>query len=112
MATYNNGACIGASGKPRRSYPDKSSADHAAAYVLLAHKKQVIPYLCDACGSWHVCPAERHTPNHSCRHCDKQSYDSEQSAERRAALREGEAGLWLRVYECPHGDGWHLTSRR
>lgn len=112
MATNNAGACIGANGKPRRSYPDKSSADHGATYALMAYKKVVIPYLCGACGSWHVSPAERHTPNHPCSYCDKQSYESESSAQRRAVLREREAGIWLRVYECPQGDGWHMTSRR
>lgn len=112
MAVQTSGACIGANGKPRKVYFDRLTADRGADHVLVLHKARVVPYLCGACNCWHLTPAERHTPSHECRYCPKQSYESESSAERRAALRHREGGTSLRVYECPHGDGWHLTSKR
>jgi hypothetical protein len=59
----------------------------------------------------------RRTPCHTCPHCTdshgqpKQAYESEDAAERRAEIILEERGVDLRVYECPYGEGWHLTSR-
>ena len=40
----------------------------------------------------------------------KDAYDTPGDAERRADILYREQGLSLRVYECPHGQGWHLTK--
>lgn len=105
-------ACVSRRGKPRRAFPDRPSAEEGARHALAAYGNRMVPYRCDRCGAWHLCPADRHTPSHHCYSCSKQAYDSEEAAERRAHILEQERGTWLRVYVCPHGEGWHLTSRR
>lgn len=102
--------CVGHSGRPRRAYPDLSSAEEGARHALLSYGNQMVPYRCNQCGSWHLCPIDRYTPGHYCYACSKQAYNSEQAAERRARILEQERGTRLRVYECPYGEGWHLTS--
>jgi hypothetical protein len=42
----------------------------------------------------------------------KRSYDSEVQAKQVASVVEMRRAVTLRVYECPHGTGWHLTSQR
>lgn len=112
MYLSNAGACIGANGKPRKCYGDELSADIAAQHVLATHRKTVVSYSCRGCGAWHLTPKERYTPSHFCGQCGKKAYDAEHFAQLRAELREHEGAGPLRVYECPYGDGWHLTSRR
>jgi len=112
MALYSNGGCVSRRGTPLRAFNDRTSASDAASYATERYGRHMVPYRCDRCGSWHLCPADRHTPSHDCFACSKRSYETEEAAERRAAILEGEQGVWLRVYACPYGDGWHLTSRR
>lgn len=102
--------CLNSGGKPRRAYPDYCAAEEGACHALAAYDNRMVPYHCKHCGSWHLCPADRHTPNHYCQSCSKQAYNSEDAAKRRARILEQERGTRLRVYECPHGEGWHLTS--
>mgnify|MGYP005754103013 FL=1 len=103
--------CLNKEGKPRRSYLDRESASEGAHYALETYGNRMVPYHCDRCNWWHLCPAERHTPGHRCHDCGKQAYDSEGAAERRAYILGQEQGTSLRVYQCPYGSGWHLTSR-
>lgn len=112
MALFSSGGCISRGGTPLRAFHDKCSALAAASYATGRYGREMVPYRCDRCSAWHLCPADRHTPSHDCFACPKRSYETEGAAERRAAILEGEQGVWLRVYPCPHGDGWHLTSRR
>lgn len=104
--------CTGRNGKPLRSYPDRSTADDAAKYASSTWGNRMVAYSCGRCARWHLCPADRHTPSHECDSCSKRSYDSEGDAERRAEILRDERCVALRVYACPAGDGWHLTSRR
>ena len=104
--------CVSYRGTPRRAYPNRSSAEEGARLVLSAYGNRMVSYHCDHCGSWHLCPADRHTPSHHCSACSKMAYDSEEAAERRAQILGQERGTWLRVYECRFGEGWHLTSSR
>jgi hypothetical protein len=108
---FNNSICLNARGKPRRAYPNKQSAEEGARHALETYRNPMVPYHCDKCGSWHLCPANRHTPGHHCYDCSKQAYASESAAERRSLILERERGILLRVYECPCGEGWHLTSK-
>ncbi|MFH1466556.1 MAG: hypothetical protein ABIO70_19380 [Pseudomonadota bacterium] len=94
-----------------RAYANLAAAEDAARHALTAHGHPMVPYHCDRCGSWHLCPAERHTPSHTCVSCGKQAYDTEEAAARRAEIQREQRGVSLRVYACPYGDGWHLTSR-
>lgn len=112
MHPIHGSACLGANGKARKCFPNQPSADLGARGVLARHRKMVVPYACRDCGSWHLTPAERYTPNHFCACCNKQAYETEDFARLRAELRENEGSAPLRVYECPYGDGWHMTSRR
>jgi hypothetical protein len=41
----------------------------------------------------------------------KRTYTSEAEAKSTAAFLELKRHVWLRVYTCPHGEGWHLTSQ-
>lgn len=109
---FNDSTCLNAQGKPRRAYPNQQWAEEGARHALETYGNHMVPYHCDRCGSWHLCPANRHTPGHYCHGCSKQAYASEDAAERRALILEREQGTWLRVYECPYGEGWHLTSKR
>jgi len=108
---FKNAICLSAKGKPRRAYPNQQCAEEGARYALVSYGNRMMPYHCGRCCSWHLCPADRHTPGHHCCDCLKQAYASESAAVRRALILEREQGVLLRVYECPHGEGWHLTSK-
>lgn len=111
MFNIHSSICVNSRGKPRRAYPDRSAAEAGAAHVLAAHGNRMVPYRCSRCSAWHLSPAERYTPSFYSSECSKQAYESEHAAVRRAQILEQERGTRLRVYECPHGEGWHLTSR-
>jgi hypothetical protein len=103
--------CVSSRGRPRHAYPDRPSAEDGARHAHSRYDSRMVPYHCDRCGSWHLCPAHRHTPSRECHPCAKQAYLSEDSAMRRAAILAHERGTRLRVYQCPCGEGWHLTSK-
>ncbi|MCB9746564.1 MAG: hypothetical protein H6741_24380 [Alphaproteobacteria bacterium] len=110
MSRTSTRGCISRKGTPLRAYPDQRSGDAAAERATRRFGERMLAYCCQRCRSWHLCPARRQTPSHDCDYCDKRSYETEGGAERRAAIIEAERGKPLRVYECPYGDGWHLTS--
>ena len=111
MLLRSTSGCMSRRDTPLRAFPDRASADEAARYALATYGNRMVPYRCDRCGFWHLCPADRHTPSHECTTCSKRSYETEEGAKRRAAIIEAGQGVCLRVYACPYGDGWHLTSR-
>lgn len=102
--------CVTRRGTPRRAYPNRLAAEEGARHALSAYGNRMVPYWCNRCGSWHLCPADRHTPSHPCCSCSKQAYESEDAAELRANILARERRVFLRVYECPYGEGSHLTS--
>ena len=113
----NRSSCIRrGTRKPLRSYFSRSEAELAAEYVLARFGHDQVPYRCRTCESWHLTPRERHTPSFPCPDCTsgggepKASYETEDAAERRASILRRERGVSLRVYDCPYGNGWHLTS--
>lgn len=105
-------------GKALHAYTDHASAEDGARYATMKWGNPMVPYLCARCRAWHLSPAARQTPSHTCRSCTdasgrpKQSYATEKGAQSRADIQEREKHARLRVYECPNGDGWHLTSTR
>lgn len=101
--------CISRAGKPLSAYSNRTDAEDAAAHAQRSFGRSMVPYRCDRCASWHLCPADRHTPNHECGHCSKRAYHSHRAAEMRASIIAREQHTLLRVYECPVGEGWHLT---
>ena len=102
--------------KTLRRYFSQSEAELAAEYVLSKFGHDQVPYRCKECESWHLAPRERHTPSEPCPDCTssggapKASYRTLDGAVRRAAILRRERGVSLRVYDCPYGNGWHLTS--
>lgn len=108
----SNTVCLTSQGKSRRSYASREWAEESARYTLNTYGKRTVPYHCERCRAWHLCPASRYTPGHHCDSCSKQAYVSERAAELRALILEREQGAILRVYECPEDQGWHLTSKR
>jgi hypothetical protein len=111
MAIYDNSGCLSRRGTPLRAFDDHASASDSAAFASERYGRATVPYRCDRCSRWHLCPRDRHTPSHDCFACSKRSYETEAGAERRAAILEEEQGVRLRIYSCPDGDGWHLTSK-
>jgi hypothetical protein len=107
----NNAICLNFQGKPRRAYLNQQWAEEGSHHAFSTYGKRMVPYHCDQCGSWHLCPANRHTPGHYCHNCSKQAYVSENAAQLRALILEQEKGILLRVYECPYSEGWNLTSK-
>jgi len=105
-------------GEPLKSYQYQSAAQQAADQTKFYHGRVMVPYQCDRCNYWHLCPEDRHTPSETCYHCTssegkpKQLYKSEKAAQKRADCLREERGITLSVYECPHHDGWHLTKSR
>jgi hypothetical protein len=98
-------------------YDTKAEAKAAARHANQTYaNNQLIPYKCKQCGFWHLSPAERQTSSKTCPICRgsdgklKESYASEKDALRRAGHLRQEQGVKLRVYECEHGHGWHLTK--
>ncbi|MDP2505580.1 MULTISPECIES: hypothetical protein [unclassified Oceanobacter] len=103
-------------GNPLVSYLTQEEAVIAAQYALQTYQNAMVPYLCDRCTHWHLCPEERHTPSETCNYCTssdgkpKQLYATYEGAKKRAECLWHEKGQRLYVYECPHQHGWHLTK--
>lgn len=112
MTEVKTNVCVSRHGKPLRCYPNLSAAEQGASFALAKYQNHMTPYQCKDCGAWHLAPVARHTPSRHCYSCGKEAYETEVGAERRARIIEREQHVWLRVYECPIWDGWHLTSRR
>ena len=108
--------CVGkATGKPLTEFDSESEAREGAAHARERFGRELLPYTCDACGLWHLSPAERQTPSRKCAQCTgtdgqlKDTYRNEAEAQRRADILRREQGADLRVYACEYGSGWHLT---
>ena len=110
--------CFGkASGEPLTEYDTEADADAGARHAQALHGCELVPYRCDRCDRWHLCPADRHTPATRCFSCSgsdgrpKARYESRSAAQKRADILYRERGVSLRVYQCPTGRGWHLTKK-
>lgn len=105
-------------GKPLCTYQCRFSAQQAADQARINFGRAMVPYQCDRCNHWHLCPEDRHTPSEPCHYCTsgegkpKQLYSSENDAQKRADCLRMERGIVLYVYECPRQRGWHLTKSR
>lgn len=99
--------CIGKNG-PLAEFDSEYEAQSFLDQKGINH---LIPYECKKCKMWHLSPEDRHTPSTPCEWCNKALYKSEKDARQRAAILRKDQKVALRVYQCPHGDGWHLTKR-
>jgi len=102
-------------GRPLTEYDSEQEALEGAEYARRRYGNEMVPYRCETCGKWHLSPADRRTPSYPCPYCrgadgkSKESYLTEEDARRRARILRREQSARLRVYPCPHGQGWHLT---
>ena len=93
-------------------YPNQTIAEIAAETASEKYGEKMLPYHCQQCGDWHLSPAKRHTPQKNCDLCGKNAYETKSYAEKRAEIIEREQKQKLYIYECPFGNGWHLTSKK
>ncbi len=102
---------------PLTEYYNKTDAESGATYVFHNYGTSLTPYYCNVCGFWHLSPAERITPSKPCPLCQnsngehKELYKNKQDAENRAKILYKEQRVSLKVYKCPHFNGWHLTKK-
>lgn len=105
-------------GEPLKSYQYHSAAQHGADHAKIYYGHSMVPYQCDRCDYWHLCPEERHTPSETCSYCTssagkpKQLYATYEAAKKRADCLWQENRVKLDVYECRYQFGWHLTKLR
>lgn len=109
--------CFSRNGTPLSEYPNEYVAQESADFEnSRGQNLHFVPYECFKCGKWHIRPQSlfiRRTET-TCNCSDssgrsKAAYPTEDEAQKVAALRR-KSGVWMRVYECPEGNGWHLTS--
>lgn len=109
--------CSTHEGKPLSEYDDLFSAQDSADYENLRKPGlNFMPYKCSTCGKYHIRPksffitkVETVCPCFDSRGYSKESYPTKDEAQKVANIR-AKSGVYLRVYECPYGNGWHLTS--
>ncbi len=123
--THESSTCFKKSKKPLMAYVCAADAQQEAGRLKDRYQRDMAPYVCTVCGFWHLAHRPKPKPKprpqlYRCHYCqgkngeDKITYPSEDFAERRAEYLCDVQRLYfgLRAYECPHGEGWHLTSRR
>jgi predicted RNA-binding Zn-ribbon protein involved in translation (DUF1610 family) len=103
--------CFGSNGKPLSVYYSEHEAKEGAYHVKTQYRLNLSPYQCSRCGLWHLSPAERQTPSRDCIACGKRLYESKAAAQKRAGIIEDEQEIRLKVYRCPHQNGWHLSKQ-
>jgi len=88
----------------------------SAKYAKKRYGHSLLPYLCEKCKMWHLSPKSRHTKSEECMYCTdregrlKQLYVSNHKAQKRADILFKSKGVLLKVYSCPHQNGFHLTK--
>ena len=100
------------------AYTSEAEAAFQAKYTLVRYQQHQAPYKCSTCNFWHLASKMARALFETCSYCHsrdgnyKLTYPDINIAERRAEALEATAGKIMRPYECPHGEGWHLTSIR
>lgn len=110
--------CFKANGEPLIEFFCEGDALHAAEYAAEKYgTTDLVPYRCSKCELWHLSPRGRVTPSEPCPDCldshgrPKEAYEAHADAQRRANIIMNERNVSLDVYECPYGNGWHLTKQ-
>ncbi|MDR2728288.1 MAG: hypothetical protein LBB56_04085 [Chitinispirillales bacterium] len=109
--SLKSASCFGRDGKPLSVYYSESEANEGAYHVKSHYRLNLSPYQCSRCGFWHLSPSSRQTPSRDCIACGKRLYESKEGAQKRAGIIENEQGIRLKIYRCPHQNGWHLSKR-
>jgi DNA-directed RNA polymerase subunit RPC12/RpoP len=102
--------CLSRDGKPLTVFYSEHEAIDGANHANKGFKMNLSHYKCQKCGFWHLSPKNRQTPSINCSYCNKELYRTREAAEKRAKIIKKEKGIKLRVYECMHQAGWHLTK--
>jgi len=108
--------CFSRTGNPLTEYDTVDEAQSSADYERERIGCDFAPYQCPKCGKFHLKPREffvqKLTTRCSCSDVNgnaKDAYPTRAEAEKMAGIR-AKAGVHLSVYECPEGNGFHLTS--
>lgn len=116
--SHKSNTCFSSTGSPLSVYETYSEATESAQYQSSDGRTQLTPYQCDRCGKYHLKPAEFYCKKtkSTCSCTDhhgnkKDTYETRYDAEKMVKIRE-QAGVTLYVYECPQGNGFHLTSSK
>lgn len=115
---HESRTCSSVRGKPLMAYDSYEEAQWAADYQTHCHNRPLEPYECPRCGYWHLAPQGTRPESRRCLFCtgsggsQKTVYPDATSAKRQAERIYRERGVRCRVYRCPSGCGWHLTSGR
>ncbi|PID26609.1 MAG: hypothetical protein CR982_09170 [Candidatus Cloacimonadota bacterium] len=110
-------SCFSSKNKPLSEFYSKKEAIEGANYANLRYRQKLVPYRCERCGFWHLSPEDRNTDSITCLKCrdrygnNKESYKSFQDAKRRSEIILKEKGVELKIYQCPHGNGWHFSRK-
>lgn len=106
---------------PRTEYESLRDAKKAAVHAELKYGNIMVAYCCSVCPLWHIAPQSRQTISESsafgcqCQAADgsfKTTYRQEVGATRRAdIIWQEDRSVYLRAYQCPSGNGWHLSSK-
>ena len=115
--SHKSESCMSKSGNPLSEYRNLKKAQESAAYQYAQNGQSFTPYLCQKCGFYHLKPTEFYCVHTSgiCSCTDhngnkKSAYATAEDAEKMARIRAA-SGIQLYVYNCPSGNGFHLTSR-
>jgi hypothetical protein len=106
--------CKGSSNQFLEEYLSETAATIDAERILKEFGHELKPYVCGACGYWHI-KAENKT--RQCMFCTdsalflKDLYATRQDAEAIAIRMAKEKRIKLYPYKCPHNSGWHLSHR-
>lgn len=113
---HKSNTCFSKTGNPLSAYNSLAEAQRSANYQSSENK--FTPYYCNTCGKYHLKPTEYFCKkkNSTCDCRDhqgnkKDTYETRYDAEKMVKIR-GQAGITLYVYECPQGNGFHLTSSK
>lgn len=124
--THESSTCFKKkSGQPLMSYMNAVDAEQEAGRLKERYQSDMVPYKCAACDFWHLKhrpkppPKQKKEPLPRCGYCEgrdgqsKVLYPNWEMAEDRADYlnRTNWFRYGLRVYECPHYPGLHLTSK-
>lgn len=104
--------CFSKSGEPLTEYTSEFEAQNSADYQKAMRQISLYPYHCSKCNHWHLSPI--HAVSQSCSCTDslgqpKNLYETIEDAETAKNLCFKDRGIYLNIYPCPAGNGFHLT---
>ncbi len=113
-------SCISAYiGKPRSCYETYEQAQNSADYMKTVKRVDFYPYKCNQCGYYHLAlKKDKINFRESGCFCTdsngnrKNLYATYKDALKAKSKAEAKRNVELEIYECPEGEGWHLTHRK